>query len=228
VQGYLLIKILSKILSHHLYSLLQARQSQFSLLSYGERPTWSKSFSFLAVPYRISRLQCPKLDTVFQTAVNQCSAARSNYIPGLMHHTPIHPSCVDTAFPNNPRAVVGDKSWPVCALTKLMHSVLRCSALLEISYFTGRWNKHLFLSQFPASLLTPPAQQRALWWWRVYWLLSVKPTGLGFFLVFDWLMLQRRREYMNFQLDAEAQPQSRMAFQEFCSPEHLECFHFSC
>lgn len=98
-----------------------------------------------------------------------------------MHHTPIHPSCVDTAFPNNPRAVVGDKSWPVCALTKLMHSVLRCSALLEISYFTGRWNKHLFLSQFPASLLTPPAQQRALWWWRVYWLLSVKPTGLGFF-----------------------------------------------
>lgn len=173
-----------KILSHLLYSLLQARQSQFSLLSYGERPTWSKSFSFLAVSYKISRLQCPKLDTVFQTAVNQCSAARSNYISGLTHHAPLHPSCVDTAFPNNPGAVVGDKSWPVCALTKSMHSVLRCSALLEIPYFTCKWNKHLFLSQFPASFITPPAQQRAPWWWRGCWLLSIKPTGLGFWWVF--------------------------------------------
>lgn len=169
-----------KMLSHLLYSLLQARQSQFSLLSYGERPTWSKSFSFLAVSYKISRLQCPKLDTVFQTAVNQCSAARSNYISGLTHHAPLHPSCVDTAFPYNPGAVVGDKSWPVCALTKSMHSVLRCSALLEIPCFACKWNKHLFLSQFPASFITPPAQQRAPWWWRGCWLLSIKPTGLGF------------------------------------------------
>lgn len=44
-----------------------------------------------------------------------------------MHHMPIHPSCADTTFPNNPRAFLEDETWFVSALSQY---VLHWAALL--------------------------------------------------------------------------------------------------